>query len=537
MNRPTLTDRPPDHIDNEVIGGPASMPRLSPVGWLRWAWTQLTSMRTAIMLLLLLALASIPGSLFPQRTSDPNGVIQYFQRDPAGAATLNSFGLFSVYSSPWFSAIYLLLFVSLIGCLIPRTRHHIRALRAAPPRTPKRLSRLPEFRTEELDRPTAEDREAELSRAETVLRKLGYRTVRFTDTDSSVSVSAERGYLRETGNLAFHLSLMLIIASVAIGGWFSYTGQRVIVEGQSFVSTIATYDSFTNGTLFSQDHLAQFALTLDNFEVDYIDDDIANLGFASGYRADVTLISAEGKPMTSQIRVNEPLAYEGLNIYLLGNGYAPRITVRDPSGMVVYSELVPFLPQDSNLTSLGVVKLPDGLAEQVGFLGFFYPTQAPMDTGAFTSIYPDLQNPVLTLNVFTGDLGVNTGTPRSVYSLDTSIMSQLTGGDSGVDSLQLAPGESVELPDGLGTVDFEEVRRFASLDFAYDPTKTPVFIFVSVMLVGLMLGLFVPRRRVWVRVTEGSVEYGALARGDDPTLAAGLDAVAAALSSHRSRII
>jgi len=537
MSRPTLTDRPHDHIDSEVSGGPVSLPRLGVIGWLRWAWTQLTSMRTAIMLLLLLAFASIPGSLFPQRTSDPNGVIQYFRRDPSGAATMDSFGLFSVYSSPWFSAIYLLLFVSLIGCLIPRTRHHIRALRAAPPRTPKRLSRLPEYQAIDVENPTPDEREAELTRAENALRKLGYRTGRHAEGDSAVSVSAERGYLRETGNLAFHLSLMLIIASVAVGGWFSYTGQRVIVEGQSFVSTIATYDSFRSGTLFGAEQLAEFALTLDSFEVDYIEDDAANLGFITDYRAGVTVTNADGQPMTSQIRVNEPLAYQGLDIYLLGNGYAPRITVRDPSGTVVYSELVPFLPQDSNLTSLGVVKLPDGLAEQVGLLGFFYPTQATIDTGAFTSIYPDLQNPVMTLNVFTGDLGINTGTPRSVYSLDTSVMSQLTGGDSGVDSLQLAPGETVELPDGLGTVEFEEVRRFASLDFAYDPTKTPVFIFVAVMLVGLMLGLFVPRRRVWVRVTESTVEYAALARGDDPTLATGLNAVVAAHSAQRSENI
>src|SRR5690606_24900956 len=114
----------------------AVLPKLGPLGFARFVWRQLTSMRTALVLLLLLALASVPGSLVPQRSSDPNGVLQFRARDPEGFAILDSFGLFSTFSSPWFSAIYLLLFVSLIGCIIPRTKHHFDALRARPPKTP-----------------------------------------------------------------------------------------------------------------------------------------------------------------------------------------------------------------------------------------------------------------------------------------------------------------------------------------------------------------------------------------------------------------
>lgn len=60
----------------------AGVPRLGPAGWARFLWRQLTSMRTAIVLLLLLALAAIPGSLVPQRSSDPNGVIQVRSDNP-----------------------------------------------------------------------------------------------------------------------------------------------------------------------------------------------------------------------------------------------------------------------------------------------------------------------------------------------------------------------------------------------------------------------------------------------------------------------
>jgi cytochrome c biogenesis protein len=64
----------------------------------------------------------------------------------------------------------------------------------------------------------------------------------------------------------------------------------------------------------------------------------------------------------------------GTDIYLLGNGYAT-LTVRNPAGKIVFRDTVPFLPQDANLTSLGIVKVPDGLAEQVGLVGMLYPTR------------------------------------------------------------------------------------------------------------------------------------------------------------------
>ncbi len=532
MTRDAFSDRPQDHIEGTPPRDPVIMPRLGPGGWIRWGWRQLTSMRTALLLLLLLAVAAVPGSLFPQRTSDPNGVVQAFRQDPARAEFLDSLSLFAVYTSPWFSAIYLLLFVSLIGCVVPRTRHHLSAITQPPPRTPKRLDRLSEYRTITTDS-DADDVQRTIERAQTVLKSLGYRTVRFSDDRGTPSVAGERGYLRETGNLVFHVALIFILASVGIGGGFAYAGQRVVVEGQSFVNSRAAYDSFTQGGLFSDDQLAPFSLTLDSFAVDYIENDIENLGFVTDYRADVSVLSESESPSRSQIKVNEPLNVNGAEIYLLGNGYAPRITVRDPAGSVVFSELIPFLPQDSNLTSLGVIKVPDGLSRQLGLLGFFYPTKALTMSGAFTSIYPDLQNPVLTLNVFTGDLGIDAGTPRSVYSLDTSAMTQLTGGTTGVDSLQLSPGDVVQLPNDMGSVALEEVRRFASFDIAYDPTKTPVFVSVAIMFTGLMLGLFIPRRRVWIRVGPDSIEYAGLSRGDDPSLGAALDAV---VRRHQSAV-
>jgi cytochrome c biogenesis protein len=264
---------------------------------------------------------------------------------------------------------------------------------------------------------------------------------------------------------------------------------------------------------------------LDELSVTYEERNQNAIGQPTDYTAGVTTDGgAAGDANETTVKVNEPLRIAGTDIYLLGNGYAPTITVRNPAGEVVFTDSVPFLPQDPNLTSLGVIKVPDGLAQQVGMIGFFYPTQetSSHDEGDFSS-FPDLRNPVLSLNVYTGDLGLDEGVPRSVYELDTDGLTQLSGRNTDTPGIRLAPGETQELPDGLGTVSLDGVPRFASFDIHHDPTQGWVLFFAVCILAGLLTSLFIPRRRVWmkaVRRPDGgiSLEYAGLARGDDPTL-------------------
>jgi cytochrome c biogenesis protein len=541
------TLRPADHADSAApADGAASadivQPALGPLGWLRWGWRQLTSMRTALVLLLLLAIAAVPGSIVPQRSADPNGVSQYFADNPDLAPVLDNLQLFDVYTSVWFSSIYILLFVSLIGCVIPRTKHHWKALRARPPRTPARLERLADFREETVVLPADADAASSAATAVDVaadqLRRGGYRVERY-DQRGTPSVSAERGYVRETGNLVFHTALIGVLVAVGVGGGFTYTGQGVIIEGGTFVNTMLDYTSFNPGRFVDEEKLTPYSLTLDEFSVTYVPANEQGAGQAGDFVAHLTTRIAGEDPGRGEVRVNHPLEMAGDRIYLMGNGYAPTITIRNADDVVVFSESVPFLPQDTNMTSLGVIKVPDGMPEQLGLVGFFYPTQAPLTTGAFTSAYPALVNPVITLDVYEGDLGIDDGTPRSVYTLDTGAMTQLTGRAIDVDSIELAPGETADLPGGLGTITFENeapagtegygesVKRFVSLSIHRDAAATWVLVFAVLSLLGLLAALFVPRRRLWVKATAESgalrLEYAGLARGEDPAIAAALD--------------
>jgi cytochrome c biogenesis protein len=537
--------RPSDHIEAPPVApnSDVTQPKLDFVGYLRFFWRQLTSMRTALFLLLLLAIAAVPGSLVPQRGADPNGVVQYFEDNPKLAPILDSIQAFDVYTSVWFSSIYLLLFLSLIGCVIPRTLHHLKALRTPPPKTPARLERLAGFTTVDAGET---DAASAIESARALLRKSGYRVRLFDGPD--LSVSAERGYLRETGNLVFHTALIGVLASVAIGGGFSYSGQKVVVEGQPFVNVLTDYSSFNPGRFFDETALAPYRMVLDDFEAVYERQNFNAYGFPIDYTADVTVDVPGESGYQGQVKVNHPLHVLGNDIYLLGNGYAPHITVTDGEGNVAFTGTVPFLAQDANMTSIGVVKVPDALPEQLGLVGFFYPTAEELETGAFTSSFPDLRDPLLTLNAFVGDLGVDDGVPRSVYTLDTDQMTQIAGGASGADAIQLRPGQAAELPDGLGTVTFDDltatsadgtsVPRFASFDIHHDPSQGWVLTFAILVVLGLLTALFVPRRRVWVKAVEQAdggirLEYAGLARGDDPALDA---AVADLAARHQQQL-
>lgn len=549
------SSRPSDYDGGSVDFDKRSVnnPELGLKGWLRWFWRQLTSMRIALFLLLMLAIATIPGSLFPQRGADPNGVVVWQENYPELFPILDAFPLqmFDVYGSVWFSSIYLLLFISLIGCVLPRIRQHWKALRSAPPKTPSRLTRMAGYAQTEVSNPEASADEKRnfarlaIEEAQRLLKQRRYRTIvaeREVRGRTEISVSAERGYLRETGNLVFHLGLLGVLIAVGINGATNFHGQKVLVEGEAaMVNALIDYDMATSGQYFDNNSLDAWGLRLDELQLDYVTPEDGNpnaVGQVLQHRAYVSVFPSDGgEPREELVRVNHPLRIFDSSVYLLANGYAPTITITNAEGETVFRESVPFIPQDSNMTSLGILKVADGMPEQLGLRGFFYPTIAELESGAFASSYPDLRDPVLTLDVYQGDLGINQGIPQSVYSLDTTNMEQLTGRAIDVESLELRPGETLDLPNGLGTISLESIPRYVGFDVLHNPAQMWILISALLATAGLISSLFVPRRRMWVKAidtAEGiTFEYAALARGDDPTIEGAVEELR---TEHRSQL-
>ncbi|MSV39554.1 MAG: cytochrome c biogenesis protein, partial [Actinobacteria bacterium] len=451
------------------------MPELGSIGLLRFAWRQLTSMRTALILLMLLGVAAIPGSLIPQRTQDPMAVTAYFKSSPSVAKWLDQLSLFDVYGSPWFSAIYILLFISLIGCVLPRTVEHFHAARALPPATPKNLNRMEFYNSW----PAIG---GELDAARTWFAKNHFRVI-----EKDGSISAEKGYSRETGNLFFHLALILILLGISLSSLFGMRGEAILNVGERFVNTPTSYDSLAYGKLFKDGKLPNFIIKVDKFDAQYN----VETNAPEDYTLNITLYQGDlTKGVKRVIKVNSPLTIGNTKIYLQANGYSPVVTVRDSKGNVGLQGPIPFLPQDGNLRSIGAIKVPDA-DPQVGFVGSFVPTYARSEGNGAISVFPQALDPRLLLSAWSGDLGLDSGTPQSVYRIDTSAMKQI-----GLKSLK--PGESFNYPGGSLT--FEGYVQWVNLQIVEDSGKNYALLGAIVSILGLLASLFTRRRRIWIRV-------------------------------------
>ncbi|MEU0135594.1 cytochrome c biogenesis protein ResB [Streptomyces sp. NPDC006296] len=512
----------------------AALPSMGVTGWARWFWRQLTSMRVALILLFLLSLGAIPGSLIPQNSVDELKVQTFKEAHTTVSPVYEKLQLFDVYSSVWFSAIYILLFVSLIGCIIPRTWQFVGQLRGRPPGAPKKLTRLPAYTTWRTDADPERVRGAALA----LLRGRRFRSHVVGD-----AVSAEKGYLRETGNLIFHIALIVMLVAFAGGQLFKSEGGKLVVEGDGFANTITQYDDFKSGSLFDDDDLTPFSFDLQDFVGTY-ERSGPQRGTPRTYEARVTYAEgADGATKKKVIEVNKPLVVDGTKVYLNAHGYAPVISVKDGRGKEVYRSAVPLLPIDNNVTSTGAIKVMDGYKDkngkksQLGFQAFFVPTFAGDGQGTMFSQYPGLDYPVLALNGYHGSLGVDSGLPQNVYQLDTSKMKEFK--DSNGDKLKkrLRPGETMKLPDGAGSVTFESVEEWASFQISRQPASGWALTGAVAAVIGLAGSLFIQRRRVWVRAVRGAdgvtvVEMAGLGRSESARLPEELSDLAAALHTE-----
>ncbi|MBF6321517.1 cytochrome c biogenesis protein ResB [Nocardia cyriacigeorgica] len=502
----TVIDRP---------DAPARPPRQSLPGrvlaFVRNTWRGLTSMRTALVLLFLLALAAIPGALLPQRELNEQKVAQYIADRPTLGPWMDRFQLFDVFSSSWFTAIYVLLFISLVGCILPRAVDHYRALRTPPVRVPRNLARLPHHYSATVDGTPDEV----IAGASGQLRR--WRTaMRPGDRDGEVTLSAEKGYSREFGNLVFHLALVGLLVSIAVGKLFGYEGSVIVIanNGPGFCSTSpAAFDSFRTGSANDGTGMTPICVRVKDFHADYLDN-----GQAEMFRSNIAYQAGEDFATDTwretEIRVNHPLRVAGDRIYLQGHGYAPTFTVKFPNGET-RTETVQWRPDDATtFLSSGVLRIdpPGGLYpteeerrnNQIAIEGLFAPT-ANLHGTLLTSSYPEMTDPAVAVDIYRGDTGLDTGRPQSLFALDQELIRQerLTKETR----VNLRPGESATLSNGT-VVTFDGAEEFVNLQVSHDPAQQWVLVSAVTMMAGLLVSLLVSRRRIWLRVYPADAEAG-----------------------------
>lgn len=493
----------------------------------RNTWRGLTSMRTALVLLFLLALAAIPGALLPQRTLNEGKVTDYIAARPTLGPWMDRLELFDVFSSFWFTAIYALLFISLVGCILPRCVEHAKALRTRPVNAPRNLARLPHHTTSVVDGETPDELAARVSKELRGWRVETRRGDSKSRREGEITISAEKGYLREFGNLVFHLSLVGLLIAIAAGKLFGYEGNRIVIanDGPGFCTTSpAVFDSFVAGLSLDGTGMTPLCVRVKNFQADYLGTGQAEM-FTSdiSYQAGDDLESDTWRDTT--IQVNHPLRIAGDRVYLQGHGYAPTFTVTFPNGET-RTETLQWRPDDATtFLSSGAMRFdpPGGMypdaderrKNQIAIEGLFAPT-ALFHGNLLSSSYPAMNDPAVAIDIYKGDTGLDTGNPQSLFELNTELINQ--GRLVKQDRVNLFPGESATLADGT-QVRFDGAVDFVNLQVSHDPAQVWVLVSALTMMAGLLVSLVIKRRRVWARIYPDDerrtvVELGGLARTD-----------------------
>ena len=514
-------------------------------------WRTLRSMRTAIVLLLMLAAGAVVGSLIPQIPNSPQRVAAYQVDHPLWAKLWQAAGFFDVFGSWWFALITTLLFVSLVACLIPRSRAMIRAARAKPIHA-RELDAFPAF----AERRVALEPEAAAAKAATMLRRKHYRV----ELDAaSGSVAAEKGALREIGSLAFHWAFLLLLIAVIVGKGTGYVGHATIVEGYGWTDAQFNYDGDVRTGRFFGGDFSGTQIQLQNFQ-----DDFRTSGIPMDFSSQMSLTAPDGTTEQADVRINHPVVFNGIRIYQFGFGWAPIVQVRRGDqtlfdGPVVLGQTTP--PGGNPLAQpwTGFVKLTT-LRPQIAIAVRLYPDAVAYFQSLATGMpqpMTEANAPFMEYEVWQGKLLDN-----SLTTLDTRFMHQTSQGLIGkgwtVDATRgcVISGTSGAIPASLGnvtcptnggpatlTMGFPDLRQYTTLQISHDATVPWVLAAAILIVLGLLPALYISRRKVWVRArpdgTGSSLQVGgfALQRKDrfDEEFASLVEAVTTAAGGATTR--
>jgi cytochrome c biogenesis protein len=346
-------------------------------------WQTLARMRTAVILLGIIAGLSIIATLLPQRVLQPEKASMYLQVHQMLGPLWDRLGLFSVYESWPLVVAAVLMYVSLGNCVFTRGRALYRRWRRHLPRNHQ--------------------------------------------------------FVGEVGSLVFHLSFFVLLAGILYGKAAGFTAFVNVIEGQSVVEARPSYDQIEEGLLFSADQHKGFEVHVDSFNASYY----AN-GKPQDFVSHVVVLDQGRKVTEKDIRVNQYLEYRDIKFYQGSYGWAPVIQVTDPAGKLVFDSPVIFFGQPT--LSNGILKVPSAgpPGQQLGALMFFAPDVQAGPNGAQAGT-ANLNNPAISYRFFKGDLRANRA--QNVNELDTSRMTQLaTGGMLVGQTADLPGGYRVSFP-------------------------------------------------------------------------------------------
>jgi len=407
------------------------------------------SLKLTISLLILLAILSIIGTVITQNATRAD----YIQRYGIGLyEVLNFFNLFDMYHSWWFSAILVLLVINLVSCSLQRLpviwRQTFQSSGSGELEESK-IRTLPFVERMRIAKPADPRVEKNIQS----YLKRWFKTLKRTETESSINFYSEKGKFSRLGVPITHLSILIILIGGLMGSFYGFKGFVNILEGETIDQIyLRTKDEEIPKPI-------SFSVRCDDFKVTYY-----NLPgkekHVKEYLSKLTLLENGKEVLTKTVEVNHPLHYKGLAFYQSSYGALHDVTLGIQWRNKKEKDLLKVLEGET-------ARIPNSAA-LIRVLKY-----APQVHNFGEGVQVVLLQP--------------NQEPRAIW-----LLKSVPGFD------QQRSGEFILTFEGMTS------KEYTGLQVTKDPGVWIVWIGCSLMILGLIVSFFFSHQRVWVRIPKGS---------------------------------
>jgi cytochrome c biogenesis protein len=414
------------------------------------------------MLITLLALSGLVGMLLRQfpvtKADDParyaaelEAVRAAWSGIPGGSFLADAFdtlGLFSVFSTPWFLVLMTVLVISIVCCTLDRAPRlwrgvsHVRVEQPAAFFDPARPQRA-------TISPVGPD---SVPAVRAAFRKRHFRRQRIAETDEGTFVYGDRNQFGKLATLLTHSGLVLFLAAGALTVVAGF--ETVVFVGEGETAPVRSVG--TPGNLLLRNHAFEAPRRAD--------------GSFEDFRTDLSIYRDGTEIERGTIRVNEPLVVDGFTIYQNTFGPTAELAITDGSGALVWDG--PLLLDDE------IAGLPQGFMTVPG---------ADVGLVAVLTGGGDGQ-PVLAMQ------GVGPADPATGENETLFLVSVPIGATT---DPEVTAGQSISWS-GVGSWSGMVIRN--------DPGQPVIWVAFGLLIAGLVLTFYFPRRRAWARILPDRVE-------------------------------
>ncbi|MFC2159659.1 cytochrome c biogenesis protein ResB [Actinomycetota bacterium] len=412
----------------------------------RWLWRLFSSVRLAVILILVITGLSLLGALLvqasPETIKDPAAYsywVDTFARAKVGvwAPFLSALNLFNVFRSPWFVIACSLLMLNILICSLNRWREINLSIRGG------KVKHKEDFYTTGTSASLVGIKKPEAKTtliANRLLKEAGYRT-RTEDDKQNTYIAADKNRYYKLGTYFSHFSLILFVLAFVASNYFGFRDINFTVPVDSFREV---------------GHGTGLSLELVSFVDEYYDN-----GRPKDYRSEVVLYENGTPVKTATVQVNHPLAYKGVRFYQSYFGPASKIQVADTNKNIIFTGNV---PMDSSFDIEGVHR----------------------DEGFFDIPSTNLSVRLIGSAVNAQDFMI----PKGAIAVD------VREGANQIDFRLVEQGA----PEVVGGLEFTFIgpSQYSGFQISHDPASILIWIASALFIIGICSVLYFPYRQVWV---------------------------------------